>query len=327
MHEDIKTALNEERKNEERYVYEYPENEDLEETKVLQAIKDVKEIKSNNDEISDDFVETKKSKKLNIVLIVLASIIGAYLLIFSAFALFFAKKTEVEIKIPDVSGMTVVDAESKLKAEGLEVNLEYEEESSTTIGEGLVIKTSPQSGRSVTKYTKITLVVSTGETSITMENYVGQLYNQVEGKLKAEGINVEKELKEVTDGSAENNTILEQDVLSGTKIKKGDTVKFIVADSSVEYPDFVEEQWSLDQIKQFCEDNNITLSVKYEETSDYPSGTVKAQSRAAGTVVAKYATLTVTITKEPIQEPVVPGTPEDNKENNENNTDSGETAE
>ena len=327
MHEDIKTALNEERKNEERYVYEYPENEDLEETKVLQAIKDVKEIKSNNDEISDDFVETKKSKKLNIVLIVLASIIGVSLLIFSAFALFFAKKTEVEIKIPDVSGMTVVDAESKLKAEGLEVNLEYEEESSTTIGEGLVIKTSPQSGRSVTKYTKITLVVSTGETSITMENYVGQLYNQVEGKLKAEGINVEKELKEVTDGSAENNTILEQDVLSGTKIKKGDTVKFIVADSSVEYPDFVEEQWSLDQIKQFCEDNNITLSVKYEETSDYPSGTVKAQSRAAGTVVAKYATLTVTITKEPIQEPVVPGTPEDNKENNENNTDSGETAE
>ena len=327
MHEDIKTALNEERKNEERYVYEYPENEDLEETKVLQAIKDVKEIKSNNDEISDDFVETKKSKKLNIVLIVLASIIGASLLIFSAFALFFAKKTEVEIKIPDVSGMTVVDAESKLKAEGLEVNLEYEEESSTTIGEGLVIKTSPQSGRSVTKYTKITLVVSTGETSITMENYVGQLYNQVEGKLKAEGINVEKELKEVTDGSAENNTILEQDVLSGTKIKKGDTVKFIVADSSVEYPDFVEEQWSLDQIKQFCEDNNITLSVKYEETSDYPSGTVKAQSRAAGTVVAKYATLTVTITKEPIQEPVVPGTPEDNKENNENNTDSGETTE
>ena len=63
---------------------------------------------------------TKKSKKLNIVLIVLASIIGVVLLSFSAFALFFAKKTEKEILIPDVSGLSIVDAEEKLKKEGLE---------------------------------------------------------------------------------------------------------------------------------------------------------------------------------------------------------------
>ena len=43
---------------------------------------------------AEDFLDTKKSKKLNIVLIVLASIIGVVLLSFSAFALFFAKKTE-----------------------------------------------------------------------------------------------------------------------------------------------------------------------------------------------------------------------------------------
>lgn len=108
----------------------------------------------------------------------------------------------------------------KIKKEGLEVNVDYEEENSSTVAEGYVIKTTPQSGRSVTKYTKITLVVSSGESSFTIENYVGQLYSQVEGKLKAEGIKVEKTTKEVTDGSSENNTILEQDVLAGTKLKK-----------------------------------------------------------------------------------------------------------
>ena len=305
MHEDIKTCLNEERRNEPRVTYEYPEHEDLEETKVLPNIKEISKTKEEVLETpeAEDFLDTKKSKKLNIVLIVLASIIGVVLLSFSAFALFFAKKTEKEILIPDVSGLSIVDAEEKLKKEGLEVNVDYEEENSSTITEGHVIKTTPQSGRSVTKYTKITLVVSSGESSFAIENYVGQLYSQVEGKLKAEGIKVEKTTKEVTDGSSENNTILEQDVLAGTKLKKGDTIKFVVADSTVEYPDFVEEQWSLDQIKQFCEDNNITLTVKYKETSDYPEGTVISQSRAAKTTVAKYATLTVTLSKETVKTP------------------------
>ena len=305
MHEDIKTCLNEERRNEPRVTYEYPEHEDLEETKVLPNIKEISKTKEEVLETpeAEDFLDTQKSKKLNIVLIVLASIIGVVLLSFSAFALFFAKKTEKEILIPDVSGLSIVDAEEKLKKEGLEVNVDYEEENSSTITEGYVIKTTPQSGRSVTKYTKITLVVSSGESSFAIENYVGQLYSQVEGKLKAEGIKVEKTTKEVTDGSSENNTILEQDVLAGTKLKKGDTIKFVVADSTVEYPDFVEEQWSLDQIKQFCEDNNITLKVKYKETSDYPEGTVISQSRAAKTTVAKYATLIVTLSKEPVKTP------------------------
>ena len=305
MHEDIKTCLNEERRNEPRVTYEYPEHEDLEETKVLPSIKEIPKTKEEVLETpeAEDFLDTKKSKKLNIVLIVLASIIGVVLLSFSAFALFFAKKTEKEILIPDVSGLSIVDAEEKLKKEGLEVNVDYEEENSSTVAEGYVINTTPQSGRSVTKYTKITLVVSSGESSFAIENYVGQLYSQVEGKLKAEGIKVEKTTKEVTDGSSENNTILEQDVLAGTKLKKGDTIKFVVADSTVEYPDFVEEQWSLDQIKQFCEDNNITLTVKYKETSDYPEGTVISQSRAAKTTVAKYATLIVILSKEPVKTP------------------------
>ncbi len=306
MHNDIKTALDEERQNEHRVIYEYSEHEDLEETKVLPTIKDVDNNKAEQNK-KEDSTEKKKNKKLNKILIILGSVIGGFLLILSVCALLFAGKTEKEIKIPDVAGLSIVDAEAKLKAEGLEVNVEYKEETSTTVDKDLVIRTSPQSGRSVTKYTKITLVVSTGETGIKIENYVGQLYSQVEGKLKADGIKVEMELKEITDGSVENNVILEQSVLSGTELKKGDTIKFVVADSSVEYPDFVEEQWSYDQIKQWCDDNNITLSVKYKETADSPEGIVVAQSRTAGTVVAKYASLTITLTKLP----EIPETPQE----------------
>ena len=297
MHEDIKTALDEERISEERYVYKCSEHDDLEETKILPNIKEIKGKKM--EEVADDFMEKKKSKgkALNIILIVLVSIIGLFLLVIGIFALVFANKTEKEIKIPDVTGMTVVDAESTIKALGLDVNLDNTYESSNTINEGLVIKTTPQTGRTVTKSTKITLVVSTGEVGFIMENYVGELFSTIEGKLKAEGMLVEKELKEITDKSAENNTILEQDTLAGTKLKKGTTIKFIVADATVEYPDFVEEQWSLEKIQQFCDDNNITLTVKYTETNDYSQDTVLSQSREAKTVVAKYATLTINLSK------------------------------
>ena len=314
MHDDIATSLDESRITETKQVYKYSENEDLEETKVLPNIKSISE---NNEEVSQDFDETKKGKKMNVLLIILASIVGAILLGISIFSLFFANKTSIEIKIPDVAGLSVVDAEAKLKENGLTVNLENREESSTTVSEGLVIKTEPIAGRTVSKENKITLVVSTGEEKFILENYVGQLYNQVEGKLKAEGILVEKELKTVdNDEEVANNTILEQDLMAGTKLKKGDTVKFIVADSSVEYPDFVEEQWNLEQIEQFCSDNSITLTTKYKETSDYQGGTVLSQSRTAGTTVAKYATLTITISKEPV---LVPQTP--------TGTDTGDAAE
>ena len=108
--------------------------------------------------------------------------------------------------------------------------------------------------------------------------------------------------------------------MSGTELKKGDTIKFIVADASVEYPDFVEEQWSIDQIDKFCKDNNITLTIKYYETIDSPEGMVIAQNREAGTKVAKYASLVITVTKEPevapLPEEVIPSNPEAPDESN-----------
>ncbi|MCM1371209.1 MAG: Stk1 family PASTA domain-containing Ser/Thr kinase [Clostridium sp.] len=312
MHDDIEHALDEDKKYMEPLVYRYPEHDDLEETKVLQNIKDANKL--NETDVTDDFIEKKKAKPLNIILIVLASIVGVALLTFSIWALIFSKKSDNEVKIPNVTGYTTVDAVNTLKEAGLDVNLEYTYESSTTINEGNVIRTSPQGGILVKDNVQVTLIVSSGDKTFEVKNYVGELYNNIEGKLRAEGINVEFETKEITDGSVENNTILEQDILSGTMIKKGDTITFTVADTSVEYPDFVKEQWSLEQIQQFCDDNGVKLTIKYQETSSFSDGTVLSQSREAGTVINNPTTITVTISKEPaqVEEPPIPGTPEDN---------------
>ena len=80
---DLKTALDESRQNEKRYVYPYPEN-DLEETKVLdkelEPLKKETPKKKKTKEIEDeeDFLDEKK--KGNKTLIIVASIFTALVL-------------------------------------------------------------------------------------------------------------------------------------------------------------------------------------------------------------------------------------------------------
>ena len=125
MHEDIKTALDDSRKDEKRWVYKYPEN-DLEETKKLdddlkdlekqeQIIKKKKEIELEKEEMA----ENKKSNKL---LIVLVSIFTAIILTITVAMTIYFKKSEVKnVMIPDVSNKSAKDASNELTDKGFEV--------------------------------------------------------------------------------------------------------------------------------------------------------------------------------------------------------------
>ena len=57
------------------------------------------------------------------------------------------------------------------------------------------------------------------------------------------------------------------------------------------------EEWSIEEVEEFAEDYGIKLTKNYEETSEYPVGTIIKQSRAAGTTVVNGARLTVTIAR------------------------------
>ena len=167
MHEDIKTALDDSRKDEKRWVYKYPENH-LEETKKLdddlkdlekqeQIIKKKKEIELEKEEMA----ENKKSNKL---LIVLVSIFTAIILTITVAMTIYFKKSEVKnVMIPDVSNKSAKDASNELTDKGFEVITEYKYVSSSTIEEGKVVKTSPEIGTKRKSGAKITLYLSSGE--------------------------------------------------------------------------------------------------------------------------------------------------------------------
>lgn len=297
MHDDIKTALDEERKDEKRITYRYSEN-DLEETKVMPVIPDAKkkdDIKV--EKISEEI--TKEDKKINsIIWVLLAIVVGLGVLITSVLFIIPRISNKKEVVVPNVANLSIVDAEKVLKDSGFEIASENKLEASSTVKEGVVIGTDPISGVSRKKGTIITLIVSSGEEGIVLENYVGLNYYEIKGKLEASEIKVTVEKKEVNDKTLKENTIIEQYPAAGTKVVKGDTVKLIIPDVITNYPNFVSEGWKVDDIETFCSEYGITLTVVEEETDAYPAGTVIKQSRSADTKVISGATLKITVAKE-----------------------------
>ena len=312
MYNDIETCLDEERMNEKRHVYQYSETEDIEDTKELKNIKEIKE-KSELDEIEDEETDNKSNKPFIIIGIIIATlIIGAIIAIIAI-----PKTTKVkEIMVPDVSKLTIAAAESKLKEAGFEVNEQREERTSKEIEEGYVITTDPPQGVNRKKGTVITLIISTGEKGVEIENYVGQNFFEVKGKLEAFGLKVVEEKKDVEKDEKEtvkDNQILEQRPIAGTKLIEGDTITLITPNLVVKYPNFVEEKWTKDAVEKFCKEYDISVQFVEEETDTYEAGTIIKQDRVAGTQVRQGYPLVITIAKEKKKDPIETVLPTDDK--------------
>ncbi|MDD2377258.1 MAG: Stk1 family PASTA domain-containing Ser/Thr kinase [Bacilli bacterium] len=300
MYEDLKMALDDEKINEERVVYKYPEQE-LEETK---SLPNLTRLEKN---LKNDGKEEKGDKKINLALWITGSICFVLLILIGAFVIIFPKLTEVpEVEIPDVAGLSVVDAEKKLKKLGLSVSTDIEEKYDNEIEEGMVITTKPKPGQSVKKNKEVTLILSLGSNTFLLEDYKGQNYFEVKGFLEAKGIYVITKKSTIEDKTAvKENEILEQKPAEGTRLAEGDTVTLYIPDIFTEYPDFRAEGYSVSAIEKFCNEYNISLTINYRPTSQYPAGTIISQSRAAGSKVESGANLIIEVSAEENPEPEV----------------------
>ena len=297
MYKDIEVALEPEHANDTKLVYEYPEH-DFDETKEVPKTSRMSRLR-NKELQEDENQDNKKDKKVNKMMIIAGGIF-AFLVALLVFVFFLLPKIteEPDVKIPDVSNKTVVKAEEMLQDAGFEVATKTKEEYDDKIEEGKVIKTDPQAGRSVKKGTTITLIVSKGTNMYEIEDYTGRNVYEVKGILEAQEINVIIETKEVTEeNNYKENTIIEQSVEAGKKLKKGETITLTIPDFVTVYPDFVTEGWTVDNVQKFCDEHGVTLNVKYEETDSYPEGTIISQSRVVGTKVIENTPLNITVAK------------------------------
>ena len=309
MYEDIKTALDPARVDEPRYVYKYSERE-LEETKVLDDV--VKEVKKQ-DALQAKNIEKEsivESKKQNKILIILGAIFTGLVLIVTIVLLIYFNKSKVKnIAVPDVSTKLSTEASNILTDMGFQVNEKLEYTPSDEIEEGYVVKTSPEIGRKVKEGATITLYVSNGPESFTLEDYKGRNYIEVETILKEMyNCNVIKETETVSkEDNIKEGTVLKTDPIAGSKVRQGSsehtcTVTIYIPEIEEKYPNFADGKHTLNDVKKFCEDNNLKLQVEYEEHSDKAEGTIIKQDRQEGSVVLPGITFTITLSTIPLED-------------------------
>lgn len=320
MHADLLTVLNDERMEEKRIEFKYPEHEVDDNTRNITTVKKkteekIKEKPKEEEEPKEELEDTEESeeiieedqmvKRTNIIIWVLTGIFSvAVIAIVSIFLIipYFTKTPDIEI--PDVSTLTVVEAETKLKEKGFEVALETEKEESSTIEKGSVIKTSPVAGRKVKKGSTITIYESTGQISYVVEDYTGKNYIEVKTELeKVYKLVVEIKEKDSDNEEYKEQQIIDQSVEPGTTLVKGDSITLYIPTEDEGYPNMVDDGWTLDDVKAFCDKYNIKLTVDYSPTTQYPEGTLLSQSRTPKTPIVENSTLKVTIAQEPTTTP------------------------
>ena len=239
-------------------------------------------------------------KKENKLLIILAAIFTGLVVIVTTLVFLIPKITEVkEVTIPDVTNMSIVDAEKEIEKYGLIVASENREEASSEIAEGNVTKTSPLAGQTVKEGTEVTLFVSTGENGyVVEEDLVGQNYLEVKGVLE-KMYNLYVIVKRVEDDGNHNaDEILSTEPAAGERLTEGDTITLYIPDMSTTYPDFTDGSYSLSEIEAWCEKYGVTLLPVYNQTDEYPAGTIYDQSQEAGSNVMNGQTLRLYISEE-----------------------------
>lgn len=313
MHEDLLTALDEDRMNEEPYQYKYPEHEETPKKKRQDEAKEDEDILEDETENPvATKIEDEDDKKNKIVIIVLASVLGVLLLIFLIVFFILPGNPESEaVTVPSCKGLKVSACEKKLQKIGLEVNTEIKVVSSEEVEKNMVVKTDPEKGRSVKIGTKVTIYKSGGEETFEIEDYTGKNYIEVQTILKTQyGLNVKVEKKEPADNTKEydEQEIIGQSLAAGSEVKEGDEIILYIPDVVDKFPDMNAEGWSLSDAEAFCKKYGIIIKVNEVETDKYTEGKIISQSRAAGSPIARGTTLTVEVAKKPTQKPTTPST-------------------
>ena len=315
MHEDLLTALDDERMDEEVYQYKYSENESdgrklkkaasVDKNKVEDTVQldDVKEIETTADitrkiESTEDILDDndKKKKKAIIILTIIFSLIIIILVV-----IFFVVpkvNNKKAVIVPDCEDLKVSACEKKLQDKGFEVNTTIKTVASNKIKKNKVVKT----GRSIKYGSKITIYKSTGEETYELEDYIGK--NSIEIKTILEtkyGLEVTIEKKDPTDNKEyDEDEIIGQSLAKGSEVKKGDSLILYVPNIAENFPDFVGEKWSLQDIQTFCDKNGLTLDTVEEQVSSnsgYQDGDIIRTNRTAGSKIYKGTTVKVTIAK------------------------------
>lgn len=132
------------------------------------------------------------------------------------------------VSVPDITGMSEKEAQAALSNVGLTGSLS-DRKASDKVTEGDIISQSPSAGKKVSKGSKVSYVISTGPSVVTVAvpNLTGMTKDGAKSALTEKGL----VLGDVTEKSSDKpkGTVVEQSTDSGTKVEKGSKVNIVIS--------------------------------------------------------------------------------------------------
>ena len=212
-----------------------------------------------------------------------------YLVLLASFILVLASlfwivsKTPATVEIPKVAGQTVAEAKENLKKANFEIG-EEKTEASDTVEEGRVIRTDPDAGSSRKEGIKVNLIISSGQQSFKLGNYVGRKSTDVIAELKGKKV-PENLIKVVEEESSETEAglVMKQSLPEGTTydLSKATEIVLTVAKkvTSVSMPSYIGSSL------EFTKNNLIQIVGVKEANIEVVEVSTALEGTAEGTVV------------------------------------------
>ncbi len=194
--------------------------------------------------------------------------------------------------VPQVTGLTLKQAEAKIKQAGLVPVVT--QQASGTVHKGLVIKTSPQNGNIVKAGTTVTIFVSTGPSKIPVPDVVGMQETAAQNKLQQFSVTLR------TDPSSTKpaGQVIKQDPQPGTMLLPLSKVTIWVSGGGTKVPDVRGDPKNT--AVSILQNAGFNPDVHYAAGPSFASpGTVFNESPAGGTVAVSGSTVIIYVAKAP----------------------------
>ncbi|MCL1630906.1 Stk1 family PASTA domain-containing Ser/Thr kinase [Sporolactobacillus sp. CPB3-1] len=302
MYQDILTALNPERAHELRLILNDPVENDEQEEDLEKTIKmaPIKKSAASEDRPDKKQPSTEKSKKKSrarkwltasgilLLLITAGLVLGMTLLP----RLFYVSN----VRVPDVAGKTYQSAKKMLENQDLKVV--RTDRVSNSVAKGKIISQNPEAGAEVKSGAEVALVVSKGAKSVSVDNYVGYSRETVSSVLEDAGFK-DVVWHEEKSTSVPEDEIIKQNPKAGEKVVPSKTVLELTYSSGnpqVTVPDLDKKTKS--EASKLLEDAGLKADFSQAEFSDtVEKGLVLDQNPAAGSLMERGASVTVTLSK------------------------------
>ena len=301
MARDLKTALLPVRKNEPKW--EVPTEDDAE-TKTL-VIPTAESSKRSPSTGSRKPKKTDQQKKKRIYRRhPIAFLIGTLGVIVVITILLMSLK----VQVPDLRGMSVREAQEVLLSNNLKLGKKRYEYSNSYL-KGQTISSDPARETTVSRNSKVDIVISKGPLKTKFGSYIGQNFDQVRKKLKAKGVLVDKETTYSNKYPA--GQIVSQSIDPSMKVSLYQLpVTFTVSEGIQTFKIRDLTGYTQKSVIDYAQEHNITIIFEQQYSNTVPKGQVISQSPKANTTVKAGSQVIVTLSLGP----------NNNSENGNNNS-------